>query len=278
MGRQENKVRARRQLLQNPYAHLEQLEEQHVLRLHENPYRYASDDAGRTNRHKARSVSDIEQIVIRLQREIWVKRIELGLAIDADPIDALQPEHAARLLGYNYSREPSLGWIAQGRDQIIVAGLIDAANRTIRVGMDVEPRVARFTGAHEIAHAILHPHLAGLHRDRPLTGAIESRDRVEYEADKFAAFFLMPAKLVLEQFYARFIGQFNLNDETAYALLGTSYSTAIELFPTRRHMSRALAGAFQYNGRHFVSLSEYFGVSNEALAIRLEELNLIAGD
>jgi Zn-dependent peptidase ImmA (M78 family) len=265
-------------LLQNPYAHFEQLEEQQLLRLHENPYRYAPENTDGVGRHAAHSVFDIEQIVIRLQRDIWAKRLELGLTIDADPVDALQPEHAARLLGYQYLRQPSLGWIAQGRDQIVVAGLFDPADRTIRVGMDIEPRVARFTGAHEIAHAVLHPHLAGLHRDRPLTGAVESRDRVEYEADKFASFFLMPAKLLSEQFHARFIEPFNLNDETAYALLGTSYSTAIRSLSTRRHLSRALAGASQYNGRHFVSLADYFLVSNEALAIRLEELDLVARD
>lgn len=278
MDPKEAQLRARRKLLQDPYAHIEQLEEAQLMRLHENPYRYAASDISAPNKQRPRSLSDIEGIVTRLQRELWMKRVELGLAADADPVEVLQPEYAARLLGYSYAREPSLGWIAQGPNQIIVAGLFDPEKRTIRVGSDIEPRVARFTGAHEVGHAVLHPYITGLHRDRPLTGAVDARDRVEYEADKFATFFLMPAKLVAEQFYARFLGQFTLNEETAYALMGASYSAARNLLPTLRHMSRALADAAQYNGRHFMSLSEYFGVSTEALAIRLEELNLVAGE
>ena len=272
---------ARRRILQNPYAHIEDLEQLRVERLHENPYLYADREsmhsAAQAKSRKSHDIPAIEQIVTKLQREIWAKRVELGLSLDANPVDLLQAEYAARLLGYSYSAHPSLGWIMRGRNQIVVAGLIDNSNRTIKVATDVEPRVARFTGAHEIGHAGLHPHLGGLHRDRPLSGTTESRDRVEYEADKFAAFFLMPRKLVTEQFLSRFIAPFELQELSAYALLGKSYSAARTLFPTRRHISRALADAIQFNGRSFTSLSDYFGLSTEALAIRLEELGLVDG-
>ena len=280
MGSSKNQqLVARRRLLQNPYAHIEDLEQLRLERLQENPYLYAdqqgSDDVAQAKSLKAHDISTIEQIATKLQREIWAKRIELGIPPDAHPADLLQAEYAARLLGYSYSSHPSLGWIMRGRNKIVVAGLIDNSKRTIEVAADVDPHIARFTGAHEIGHAVLHPHLIGLHRDRPVSGITHSRDRVEYEADKFAAFFLMPRKLVTEQFLSRFIAPFELEEQTAYALLGKPYSAARKLLPTRRHISRALAGAIQFNGRSFTSLTDYFGLGTEALAIRLEELELV---
>lgn len=274
-------VRARRFLLQNPYAHIEQLEELRIARLHENPYLYADQQFVGNERlakpQEAHRVSAIEQIATNLQREIWDKRVDLGLPADAQPVDVLEAKYAAQILGYRYAARPSLGWITHGRHPIVVAGLIDNSKRVIEVATDVERRVARFTSAHEIGHALLHPQLTGLHRDRPLTGPAPHRGRVEFEADKFAVFFLMPRKLVTEQFLLRFIKAFTLDEETAYALLGKSSWAVRELLPTRRDVSLALASATQFNGRNFVSLAEYFGVSVKTMAIRLEELGLIGG-
>lgn len=272
-------LNARRFVLQNPYAYIEQLEELRGARLYENPYLYADQQLtgteGKAKPRKTHRVSTIEQIVTNLQREIWDRRVELGLPVDARPVDVLEAKYAAQVLGYSYSSRPSLGWITRGRDPIVAAGLIDNSRRIIEVATDVEPRVARFTSAHEIGHAVLHQQLTGLHRDRPLTGPLERRDRVEYEADKFAAFFLMPRKPVTEQFLLRFIAAFKLDEQTSYALLGKPSSSARESLPTRRHISRALASATQFNGCNFVSLAEDFGVSVHAMAIRLEELELV---
>lgn len=272
-------LRARRQLLQNPYAHIEQLEESLAERAHENPYLYANklcfDGEYPVEPNGIHRISAIEEIVTSLQREIWMRRAELGIPLDASPVDALKAEYAARILGYSYASRPSLGWITDGRDPIIVAGLIDNSKRSIEVATDVDLRVARFTSAHEIGHAVLHPQRSGLHRDRPLTGTTRGRDRVEYEADKFAAFFLMPRKLVTEQFLLRFIVPFRLDEQTSFALLGKPFSSARQQLPTRTDICSALASATQFNGRHFVSLAEYFEVSVGAMAIRLEELALV---
>lgn len=280
-ARKDQNLWERRLLLQNPYAHIEELEQLRLEGLHENPYLYAdkqiATDKVSASPCKRPDNSSIEGLVTKLQRDLWNQRIDLGLPTDVDPIELLNAEYAARIIGYDFSLHPSLGCIVRGRDRIVVAGVIDNSNRTIQIATDVDPNVARFTGAHEIGHAVLHPHLTSLHRDRPLNGANYSRERVEYEADKFAAFFLMPRKIVMHTFMSRFITPFKLRDETAYALLGKSYSTACELLPTRRHISRALAGAIQFNGRSFLSLTEYFGVSNESMAIRLEELGLVDG-
>lgn len=273
------RLSARRRLLQNPFAHIEQLEELRAARLLENPYFYADAQFTGSERQarqpNAHRVSAIEQIVVNLQREIWDRRSELGLPADTRPVDVLEAKYAAQVLGYGYFLRSSLGWITGGREPTVVAGLIDASKQIIEVATDIEQRVARFTSAHEVGHAALHPQLTGLHRDRPLTGALPRRDRIEYEADKFAVFFLMPRKLITEQFLLRFIAPFEFNEPTCYALLGKPSSSARELLPTLRHISRALASATQFNGRNFVSLAGYFGVSVETMAIRIEELQLV---
>src|SRR5690606_16288836 len=61
--------------------------------------------------------------------------------------------------------------------------------------------VQRFTVAHEVGHIFLH-HPQGLHRDRPLDGGNSNtpRSRTEKEADRFAAYFLMPREIVEDIF------------------------------------------------------------------------------
>jgi hypothetical protein len=46
-------------------------------------------------------------------------------------------------------------------------------------------------------------------------------------------------------------------------------------FKTLRQLSRVLASAEHYNGLQFNSLANQFRVTNEAMAIRLEELELL---
>ena len=62
----------------------------------------------------------------------------------------------------------------------------------------------RFTAAHELGHALLH-NIDMAHRDRGLDGSsIPSRAPIEVEADKFAAYFLMPKQFVTDAFEVRF--------------------------------------------------------------------------
>ena len=115
-----------------------------------------------------------------------------------------------------------------------------------------------------------------MHRDRPLDGSVRSRTGIEFEADKFASFFLMPAKQVQETFERFFLtDQFELSETTAFALGQGEYATLSNKCKTLRQLSRLLASAEHFNGVHFMSLSSQFLVSNEAMAIRLEELQLV---
>jgi len=118
-----------------------------------------------------------------------------------------------------------------------------------------------------------------MHRDRPMDGSEQergSRDKFEKEADKFATFFLMPEKLVVERFRQAFLcDRFVFNDETAIALNMPGVHSPESGCKSLRELARILANARYFNGRHFPSLADRFGVSVEAMAIRLEELKLL---
>lgn len=97
-------------------------------------------------------------------------------------------------------------------------------------------------------------------------------------ADYFAACFLAPKKLVEEEFAARFIKNppLPLTDAVAWNLIGES---AHELFgPSAGSLDFAAAAAEvrAFNGRHFTSLANRFGLSISAMAIRLQDLRLLA--
>ena len=136
--------------------------------------------------------------------------------------------------------------------------------------------VRLFTSAHELGHILLHPKLRQAHRDRPLDGASVSRDPIEREADIFASSYLMPSKLVKERFSKLFqADQFELTDLTVFALWGANGETARQMVKNRRQLSFILATTERYNGKQVVSLASQFKVSPTAMAIRLEELELL---
>ena len=138
------------------------------------------------------------------------------------------------------------------------------------------PEIVNFTTAHELGHALLHDQIE-LHRDIPLDGSeIHSRSTVERQADKFAAYFLMPAK-TLKQLFQEFFqtDQFQINEESSRMLANCSPSELRKKIHDQRDLSRMIAKCEYYNLRPFRSLSRIFNVSVEAMAIRLEELNLM---
>jgi Zn-dependent peptidase ImmA (M78 family) len=170
----------------------------------------------------------------------------------------------------------SLGQHAAGRDSFEVAGIVDNASGTVEISRRFAPSTRKFTTAHELGHAVLHEG-SGLHRDRGLDGASTGRrDPREAEADVFASYFLLPEKQVRGAFGKRFLTEeFGLTEATAFALSSGSLRHLQGRCRTARDLARILAGAQQYNGAHFRSISERFGVSIEAVAIRLEELGLV---
>lgn len=115
-------------------------------------------------------------------------------------------------------------------------------------------------------------------RDRPIGdhGDRPERSEEEKEADYFAACWLMPENLLVDEFEKRFGSTpltFNtnvanhLNPAEVDALLGAEEDDTIREFE--------IAKSRRFNGQHFVSLAEAFRVSRSAMAYRLKELKLI---
>jgi Zn-dependent peptidase ImmA (M78 family) len=254
------------------------------LRL-QNPYAHVDGDG--SNRAYACSpmttvkknfYTDAEVLakVQELQKWVWTNRHVIWQdSVPADPVDMLDPDVGVRSIGFEFDYVSTLGrYRTQGRE-IEVAGIVDVETKTVQISAAFAPEVRRFTAAHELAHALLHDGL-GLHRDRPLSGEKLSRASREWEADKFAAFYLMPSKLLTERFRRLFLTTtFTADEDKAFALARCSLREFEELFSSRRDIARAIARAETYNGKGFTSLAAQFGVSVETMAIRLEELKLV---
>lgn len=292
-----------RLLLQNPYAYLgdsggysalplQKEAELHEItksrQLQENPYAHLNEVGGfsalknyhhfKNSKKKRRySFIEIEQQARNLQMRMWEERSQLWPdAAPSNPIAILDPFLVLKLIGYDCGLEETLGQYHSDGNLIEVAGTIDNYSKQVRISRQFPNNIRTFTAAHELGHALLHER-SGLHRDRPLDGASASRNSVELEADKFATFFLMPSKLVQTIFKRYFLTDtYSLNEASAFALGFGNYEMLRDKCKTLRQLSRLLVSAEQYNGLHFISLANQFGVSTEAMAIRLEELELLA--
>lgn len=160
-----------------------------------------------------------------------------------------------------------------------VKGGCDFRTQTIVISQSLPPGGERnFTLAHEIAHAVLHKtddecpfgalrvasiRRRELHNDNP--GALKR----ERDADLFAEILLMPEKPVREHFQALF----------HRSHLWTGSSAVAELFQIRGREPSVGVVARQASlygpqvGK--TALSAFFGVSAQAMAIRLTKLRLI---
>lgn len=219
--------------------------------------------------------SDIEAKSVEIQRLIWLHRNEIWPnGAPTNPIDMLDAGVALQLVGFDYAVVDGLGHYFVENRQIEAAGLIDDAKMEARTSRRFPFEMQNFTAAHELGHALLHD-ARGLHRDRPLDGSLPERNPVETEANKFAAYFLMPAKLVRQEFQRLFMTDcFVLDENTRFAL--SRGGVDLKNCKTQRDLSRVLASATNYNGVRYPSLAVQFRVSPEAMAIRLEELGLVS--
>src|SRR3954469_15413429 len=89
----------------------------------------------------------------------------------------------------------------------------------------------------------------------PLNGVRvqEPRDSEEWQADKFASYFLMPTKLVKRTFARLFLTeQFRISEETAFALNERSTRALRGQCGDLRGLARLLAKTTSYNGAHFI--------------------------
>lgn len=224
------------------------------------------------------SEADIEAIARNVQNELWVGQEHLWPDGKArSPLEVLDPPSAFRALGYEFDTPPFLGQILDGGSVTEVAGYINKPERYAAVSRQFPPVVQRFTAAHELGHAVLH-RADEQFRDRGLDGSLlrGPRPQVEYEADKFAAYFLMPESSMREAFVGYFgTDRLVVSDDTAFALGAQDSVLLLKECPTTRELSLRLARAAVYAGNHMKPLANLFGVSYEAMAIRIEELRMI---
>lgn len=220
----------------------------------------------------------IELKARELQAQIWRDQATLFPMGVPTPLGMLEPNIAAEVLGLSYQLSEGLGSWGQGRDRFEIAGMLDRQRQLIVVSTKFDYPTMRFTGAHEVGHVALdHPHRV-MHRDRPVFQMqMRLRDALEQEADYFAACFLAPEKLVVAAFKVCFISSppLPLTDAVAFHLCGESGHALMRAGPESQQFAAAVAGAKSFNGRHFTSLADTFGISVSAMAIRLRELKLI---
>lgn len=221
---------------------------------------------------------DIEGIAIQLQQSIWNHGdVVWKNGPPSNPIDALDPVKALQLLGFHVQSVPTLGQYRINGSTAEVAGQIEQTRRLVWVSEQFLKPTQRFTAAHELGHALLHRQNV-MHRDPPVDGSGDQtrRSSTEIQANRFAALFLMPRKLTLSSFVSLFGTQrIVISEDTAFNLRRPSPAILRKECRNLRGFARLLASAEYYEGRHFDSLASRFGVSVEALAIRLEELELL---
>lgn len=221
--------------------------------------------------------AQIELEARRLQYEIWHKRTML-FPMGEPPLSAMfEPRVAAKVLDLEYEFRPR---ISSGHEGTEAAGIFDRSRGIIAVSSRFKHTVQRFTGAHEIGHAMLHPSIGDgiAHRDKPIFSvSTVGRPPAEQDADYFAACLLAPRKAVIEQFKARFWVEppMRLDENVAFHLRGNLAHDLLAAPHGSLAFAAAVAGAHKFDRAHFSSLAEHFDVSVSAMAIRLQELELV---
>ena len=214
----------------------------------------------------------ISETVSALQRRLWERRHEI-CPLGCPPVHLLHPQHAAKEIGFTYEEVPEIPDWPPGR-RTRLAGMVDPSRRLILISDQFGPEVARFTGAHEVGHAILHP--GRQFRERPMNGPAARRDQVEMAADRFAAEFLMPRNLVASEVREAFGPglPIRIDEVRAFHFDAVAPSEFAEAPVSAK--ARALAAAHRdFDGGHIVPLHRRFEVSIAAMAIRIEELGLV---
>ena len=192
-----------------------------------------------------------------------------------DPVEWLNPATFAELIGLAYEVVPYID-LEDRRPKDAPVGLLDLTRKHVLVSEELGLEVARYTGAHELAHFLLHQRGFEQHFERAVDPT-RPRTHREREADQFAARFLMPKKLVrrrcleLLALPKGFEFPINVDDQTLFFL----NPNMADLDRKKLDLEFALARIGRdVQNRHIVPLHQQFKVSTQAPAIRLQEIGV----
>ena len=191
-------------------------------------------------------------------------------------IELFGPRPLADFLGLTYKEVDD---IPSENSNFRTAGTLDRREKIIQVSLRFPPEQRRLTGMHELMHYMLNHDIGKetLHRDRPIDhqSGRNKVDFVEWEATHVACQYLMPEKLVRTIFSRVFHLEYGyplcFEPNTAFHL--NEDETRLSKLDLRQR-SLLIAKATFY-GVSRIPLYEFFKVSSTAMAIRLEELELI---
>lgn len=205
----------------------------------------------------------------------------------------LHPKYAFEMKGFTYEERPDLDLELRvvgtqvSVKRSVIAGQLNRRDKTVYTSDSSTPEVKKFTAAHELAHLVLHDNVIE-HRDRPYRGQRSRRSDREREADVFAAAYLMPPRWVANDLSRRFGGfgryphapclrdrlPIVVDERLAWFLDSEDWERL--LTPDADiERSRAMSVCTNVGNGHFCSMSEEYGVTPPAMALRLVELNLI---
>jgi len=192
-----------------------------------------------SNQEYASRSARIDDAVRSVQGELWVSRRELWKGLLPTDLEVLEPCVALKIHGFS-TQTLDLGLMTADGVKASVAGTLNRVDRIVQISSRLTEAEKLFTAAHELGHVLLHPEVR----------------------DYFRQIFLSE--------------RFVLNDDTAYALGTKSRDAVMHRCRSLRDLSMMLARTVTFAGRHTRSLVELFRVTPTAMAIRLEELDLVA--
>lgn len=196
------------------------------------------------------------------------------------------------VLGWNLEEVPSIGQAKYGDifSGESVLGKIELGKKliTINVG-DTSKEIRNFTLAHEIGHLVLHQASISCHggsalrkrsvRRLKFENHDESALRQEREADVFASELLMPEKAVRKQFHFTFSREAIRSQSTfIQKLYERQMGDSIRRRASIDQSSPIAVARYIANYKSdpdMLPLTEFFGVSRDAMSYRLVELELI---
>ena len=221
----------------------------------------------------------IESGISNFYKLIWKHRnLIWPVNPPTDYRDLLNPELIFNdVLGYDFVTREGFGGLDELGNTKEIAGLIHQTNHLVVISNKFSVSVQRFTAAHELAHALFHENET-MHRDLPADYSQTDNRKpfTEKVADKGATFLLMPSNYVLREFTARFgPPPFIINEFSVFNLNQGNVTDFRRRIKNSKDLARELVSCTSYGHEHFDSLKSFFNVSIQAIAIRLEELNLI---